>query len=265
MRISRLVLLLLLQPFLAIPVIAQQSTSTATASSSNAQALLQNAVAAMGGAVPSDSTATGSVTIVAGSKTSQGTISILTRATNQTSVQVQTQDANWSVIYSQGQASRIDGATTTLLSLEAASTSQCAYFPLPYLAGVLQNPDTAYQYVGSETLGGSSVQHVRVWNTFQSNPSWKLLANFTLTDIWFDSLTGLPRRISFVHREGSGSVPGILISIDYIGFQRIGGILYPGEMLQSVNGTPWLTASIQSVVFNTGLTDANFPVAGGGN
>jgi hypothetical protein len=51
---------------------------------------LQQAIAAMGGTMPSDSTATGTVTIVAGSETNQGTIRILTRGTQQTLEEVQT-------------------------------------------------------------------------------------------------------------------------------------------------------------------------------
>lgn len=266
MRFFRPGPLLLFSLFLCASALAQQPPSAIVATSDpQAVALLEQSVSAFGSIPPLDSTANGSVTITAGSLTTQGAVTIWTKGTAQTSIQFQMPDSTWSVIYSQGQASRTDGTTSTPLSLEAASTSQCVYFPLPYLAGVLQSPDTAYQYVGSETLGGASVQHVRVWNTFQSNPSWQLLANFTMTDIWFDSLTGLPRRISFVHREGSGSVPGILVTVDYLSFQKISGVLYPGQIQQSVNGTPWLTASIQSVALNTGLTDANFPIAGGGN
>ena len=43
--------------------------------------VLQNAISAMGNAVPGDSVATGSVTIVAGTKTDDGTVRITTRGT----------------------------------------------------------------------------------------------------------------------------------------------------------------------------------------
>jgi hypothetical protein len=266
-RIGLLCFLLLFTPS-AWPQKTQQTSATQPTVQRDPQAIaaLQQAVAAMGGNVPADSVATGTVTLVAGSETDQGGIRLLTRGTSQTSVQVQTPLNSWGVTYSQGQGSRTDGATSTALSLEAASTSQCAYFPLPYLAGVLQNPDTALQYIGGETLAGTAVQHVRVWNTFQSSPYLQFLAGFTVTDIWEDSTSGLPRRISFVHRDGGGAAPKIPVTIDFSSYQNIGGVLYPSQILHSVNGTLWITVSVQAASFNTGLTDADFPVVvAGGN
>jgi hypothetical protein len=106
--------------------------------------LLQGSAAAMGKTMPADSAATGSVTLVAGSTTDEGTIRILTKGISQTSVQVQTQNGNWSIIYSGGQASRTDGTTATPFSLELAASSQCPYFPLPIIAGILSNQDASY-------------------------------------------------------------------------------------------------------------------------
>src|SRR5207244_9922593 len=57
-------------------------------SSDLALAVLQGAFAAMGGSVPSDSTANGTVTTVAGSQTESGSVIILTRGTDQTSEQI---------------------------------------------------------------------------------------------------------------------------------------------------------------------------------
>lgn len=214
---------------------------------------------------PSDSTETGLVQITAGATTSQGAIQILTRGTAQTSVQVQSAGENWTVVYSQGEASKSDQNASTALSLEAASTSESLYFPLPFLSGILQNPDSALQYVGSEAIGGVSVQHVRTWNTFQSSPLWQFLTPFTVTDIWLDASTSLPRRISFVHRDGGGATPRILNVIDYSNFQSSGGVLYPKQIVHSVNEILWMTVSIQSATFNSSLTNADFPVVQGEN
>src|ERR1700687_4223002 len=62
--------------------------------------LLQTSVGAMGGNVPSDSVATGSIKIVAGSQTSTGTIRILTRGTDQSSEQITLPEATRTVTYS---------------------------------------------------------------------------------------------------------------------------------------------------------------------
>jgi hypothetical protein len=67
-----------------------QQASPAPTSDPQAVAAIQQAAIAMGGSAPSDSTATGTITTVAGSPTENGTITILTRGTDQTSEQIQT-------------------------------------------------------------------------------------------------------------------------------------------------------------------------------
>src|SRR5712692_6053658 len=91
--------------------------------------VLQHAFAAMGATVPSDSVATGNVTLFAGSKTENGTIRILTRGLEQSAEQIQTPDANRSIVYSQGLANRVDSSGTTPFTLELAASSQTPCFP----------------------------------------------------------------------------------------------------------------------------------------
>src|SRR5579862_2598154 len=92
------------------PQTPQAPTSTGTAVQRDAQAvaLLQQSISAFGPVQPSDSTATGSVTITAGSSTTQGTVTILTKGSAETSIQFQMPSDSWSVIYSSGQANKIE-------------------------------------------------------------------------------------------------------------------------------------------------------------
>jgi hypothetical protein len=241
----------------------QPATSTPVPVVRDAQAvtLLQNSLVAMGTTLPVDSTATGSVTLVQGSLTSSGTVQVLTRGTNQTSIQFQTDSANWSVIYSNGEASRMDASGTRYLPLEYAASSQCLYFPMPFLASLLNNLDFAIQYVALETVGTSTGNHIVVRNTFNSVVAYQPLADFTITDIWLDATTSLPLKIGMVRREAGGSSPRIPISFEYSNFQPVSGVNYPFTIQESVNGSPWITTTIQSVAFASGLTDSNFPIA----
>lgn len=141
---------------LTLASISSNAQTVTTVRDPQAVLRVRQAVSAMASATPSDSTETGLVQITAGATTSQGAIQILTRGTAQTSVQVQSAGENWTVVYSQGEASKSDQNASTALSLEAASTSESLYFPLPFLSGILQNPDSALQYVGSEAIGGVS-------------------------------------------------------------------------------------------------------------
>jgi hypothetical protein len=229
-----------------------------------AVAMLQKSIAAMG-TVPSDSTASGNVTLVAGGQTLQGTLELLTRSTNQTSMTVQAGTRNWSVIYSNGEANLSQAGTSTSLPLEAVMSSQSCYFPLPFLNAILSNSDYSITDIGPETLSGSNVTHIQVQNTFASNPLFQSLSGLTTTDIWINSTTFLPQQISFVRRSAGGSTPGISVAVSFANYQTLGGTLYPYQIQEALNGTPWATFNIQSVVLSTGLTDANFPVTVGAN
>jgi hypothetical protein len=94
-----------------------------------ALALLQKALIAMG-PPPRDSTATGTVTTIAGSLTESGTITILTRGTDQTSEQIQ-KSSSFTRIYSRGHASTVVDGSAGQLPMEVAVSGGCAYFPLP--------------------------------------------------------------------------------------------------------------------------------------
>jgi len=219
----------------------------------------------MEGTVPSDSAASGNVVIVAGSLTSSGTAHILTRGTNQTSIQFQTTNVNWSLIYSNGEANRVDATGTKVLPLELAASSQSLYFPFPFLSGLLNNPDIYLQYIGQESVDSAQANHVRVQNTFASSPSLQFLSDFTTADIWLDASTTLPLRISLTRRNGGGSSPKIAISLSFSNYKTIAGVLYPFSIQEFLSGTLWATTSIQSVSFNNGLTDSSFPVVTEGN
>jgi hypothetical protein len=261
MRFARFGLLLHLS-ILSIPVWAQQAVQPAPPPTRDPQAVatLQQSIAAMGSTVPADSVANGTVTIVAGTETDQGTIRILTRANNETLEQIQTPQAERTQVFSQGQASETVGTTATAFPLERAATAQCRDFPLPFLLALINNPDETLAFVGAEQLGVSAL-HIRATNTYTSQKRLQFLAEFSTTDLWIDAKTLLPVKVANVQREGGGSSPMTRLEIFFADYQNTGGVLYPRTIQKSWNGTQWMTITLQSVTYNTGLTDANFPVA----
>jgi len=266
MRVTRPVLSLLCVCFLCFPAGSQQATSTSTASpqrDAQAVALLQQSVTAFGSIQPSDSSATGSVTITAGSLTTEGTVTILTKGVTETSIQFQIPDNPWTVVFSNGEANKVESTQTTVYPLELAASSQCLYFPLPYLSGILNNPDYSIQYIGQETVGSSIANHIIVQNTFNSAAAYQFLSSFTMADIWLDTATALPVKIGMVHRNGGGSATRIPFSVVYSNYQTVSGVRYPFTILENVTDTPWATTTVQSVTFNSGLTDSPFSVVAG--
>lgn len=260
-------LLLVVSSSAHAPQTPQAPTSTGTAVQRDAQAvtLLQQSIAAFGPVQPSDSTATGSVTITAGSSTTQGTVTVMTRGSAETSVQFQMPSDSWSVIYSSGQANKVEASATTVMPLELSASYQSFYFPLAYLSGVLSNSDYSIQYIGQETIGSSAAIHIQVQDTFNSVPYFQFLAPFTLSDIWLDLTTSLPVKIAMIRRFGGGGALSYPMAVTYSNYQIVSGVKYPFTIQEYVTGTVWATTAIQSVAFNTGLTDSNFPLAQAAN
>ena len=225
-----------------------------------ALSILQQSAKAMGGTVPADTTATGTIQTSAGGQASQGTIRILTRGTSQTLVQMAMPDATRTTIYSNGQANELTASTVSISPLELVVTSQASECPLPLIAALLNDPDTSFQYIALESSNNASLHHIKAWDSFASQPDLQSLSDFSARDIWIDAASSLPQRISYVRRPAHGAVAGLQVDVYYSGYQNAGGILYPSIIQKSMNGTPWATITIQGITFNNGLTDANFPV-----
>ena len=239
----------------------QPPTPTVPKRDAQAVAFLQAAIKAMGGVAPSDSTATGSVTATVASESQGGTIQIYTRATDQSSEAVSLPNLSQTTIYSHWIAGQLNGsAPQQQLTDQLAATSQTALYPLPLLVGAVNNPDASLQYVGQETVDSAVTQHIRFWNTFASNPHLQPVAPFSIHDVWIDTSTGLPVKISFTQQAAAGRAFKTLVELDFSNYRQTSGFAYPYTIKKSLNGTPWLTISIQSVSFNTGLQYSQFQV-----
>ena len=251
----RLAFLLLAVFPIAEPAWAQQPQRDA-----QAVVVLQRAFTAMGGRAPTDSVATGSIELLEGSKTETGTIRILNRGLDQSAEHIGMRSGNRSLIYSRGEANGVLGTTVKAFTLELASSSQSPEFPLILIAAALTNSDSAFQYLGTETVGGIQAHHMRYWNTYGSSPKLRNLAEFSVKDVWVGVVSGLPLKLGYDRRNGGGAESRVPLAVFYGDYRNVGGVLYPFLIQKSLNGTPWTTITIQSVSFNTGLTDTDFPV-----
>ena len=253
-------------PVLVLAVVSATAQQTSSPPAQTPQrdtqaiAILQQSVAAMANTAPTDSTATGTVTVVEGSTTQNGSIQILTLGTNQTAETLTLPNGQRAVIYANGNSQESSGGQTLNPPMQLTVTDQCADFPLPLILAAMSNSDESFQYIGAETLDGAAVQHARLWNTFASKPSLQSLASFSTMDFWFDTTSGLPLKIAYARQAGGGSVPAFPVEISFSNYTKVNGVLYPFQINKSFNGTHWQTITIQNVSFNTGLTAAQFQV-----
>lgn len=261
MRRSFAVAILIIISALPDSLIAQQSAQTATAPTRDPQAIgvLRQALAAMGGSLPADSVATGTVTIIEGSRTEEGTIRVATRGPDQSVEDITTPGDRRVLVYSRLSGAQTSAGATRLLSFEAAATSHSSDSPLPLIAWALTSPDAAMSYVGLESANGQTFHHLRMWNTLTSVPQLQPSAASTAKDMWIAASTGLPLKLAYEKREGGGSSPRLRMEISYSGYQPFGGVLFPTQIQKKFNGMVWTTIQISTVTLNNGLTDSDFP------
>lgn len=251
--------------FCSCLTLAQQTSTTKAfappiARDAQAISIVRQAVAAMAAMPPSNSTATGTVTVVEGSRSQTGTVQIQTLGTGQTAETLTLPDGTRQVLYSNGAAKEVYGSRSTTVPLQAVLTDQCPDFPLPLLLSALANADEGFRYIGAESLKGVAVQHLEFWNSFASKPHLQDLAPFSLRELWVDSASGLPVKLGYSRRASGGMAPAFRVEVLFSNYTKVDGVLYPFEINKSMNGTHWQTITIQNVSFNTGLTVAQFPV-----
>jgi hypothetical protein len=261
MRRSLTVAFLVFLFALPASLLAQQSVQTPAPPPRDQQAVavLQQCFAAMGGALPADSVATGTVTIIEGSRTEEGTLRVATRGSDQSVEDITTPNDHRVVVYSRLSAAQTSDGATKLLSFAASATSHSPDSPLPLIAWALSSPDAAMSYVGLESADGQAFHHIRLWNTLASIPQLQPFVEFTVKDLWIPTSTGLPLKLAYEKREGGGSSPRIRMEISYSDYQPFGGVLYPTQIQKKFNGMVWTTIHISNVTLNTGLKDTDFP------
>jgi len=224
-------------------------------------AIINTAINAMGGSMPANSVAEGTVAITEGSTVEQGSITIMTRGSDQSAEHIRLAKEMRSIIYSRGEANETARGVTRPVSLELAGISHSADFPFPFLMNALANPDFALEYIALETMDGRLVHHIRIWNTYGSSEKMRQhLSEFTRKDLWFDATTGIPGKLAYERRESHGAVAGTRMEIIYSDWRSTGGTQYPYRIEKLWNGVPWLVITIQGVRLQTILSDLDFPV-----
>lgn len=193
---------------LLICVVLPGSASAQVHRDRTALSAIAGSIARFGGLPPVDSVAVAKVTVTSGTSTQVGTMRIVTRGMDETREEIKLKGTSESLVFSKGSSSEKRKSTKPgkdPYSFELSLTAQSPLFPLPWLASRYANNDTAIEDLGAETSDGTVSSHLRLTNTFTSNPMLKHYAPFTASDLWLDAGLGLLRKISYERREAGGS------------------------------------------------------------
>jgi hypothetical protein len=260
MRRSLAVAILAILSAVPISLLAQQPQSPPAAPTRDQQAVavLQQSVAAMGRTLPSDSVATGTVELIAGSADDTGTIRISTRGTDQSSESITIAGKNMSIVYSRGNSAQVIDGVKKQLPLELAVVSQSEAFPLVLVSRDLSDPKVAIQYIGIESIGSTRAHHIRTKYVGFTDARAQHLNEFSARDYWIDVDSGLLRQVSHISRPTKDTPPQFQFATTYGDYRSVGGILYPYSIIRTLNTIVIQKVIIQEVAVNTSLTDAEF-------
>ena len=254
---------LLIGFLLVAPTAYPQTSPAPTASSPQAVTLASQALMALTGSIQvNDVTLTGTGTRTAGSDVESGNVSLKALAggearldltvTGGTRSEVRNLDANNAP---QGFWVGLDGTVNSMASHNCA-TDAAWFFPALSVLSQLSNPNLLVTYVGNETRGGVSVQHLHflIQNPAATGPFQQLSAE----DVYLNASSNLPVAITFSAHPDNDASANIPAEIDFSNYQAVNGVQVPFRVQRLLNGSVLFDLTIQSATVNSGLTAAAF-------
>jgi hypothetical protein len=240
----------------------QQPPSNSTALSYAAQSV----TAMTGNTTVSDATLTGTVnTWMAGSTPDTGTATLKVKGYGESRIDMQLaasgaisqiRDASTGVL----QGESITGGTGTQYSYQNCVTDAAWFYPLDSAMAVAPNDGIVLNYVGLESLGGESVQHVQSYyyqSGLDPTSQAQLQTNSTI-DYYLDATTFLPAAEQFNMFAGNGTA--IPVQVLFLSYQNTSGVTSPQHIQQYINGTLQFDVTVTSVALNTGIPLSTFTI-----
>lgn len=269
MRRARTVVLAFISVVSVLPLRARQTTSTTIQSSSQALTLLQNSLAALtGGQSITDITLSGTARRIAGSDDESGTATVKALAGTGTRIDLTLPSGSRSELRNTSGAAPVGSwsgpdAVSHSISNHNLLTDP-AWFPGFALSSLLSAPNALITYVGSETRDGQSVIHITASQQFPalSGDSATLMLHLSQVDFFLDSTTLLPVTIAFNVHPDDNALLDIPVEIRFSDYRTVNGAQIPFHVQKFLNNSLLLDFQAQSVTLNSGLSSADFVVAG---
>jgi len=244
-----------------IPAEAQQ-LSAPTQRDAQALAVLQNAVAAMGGTAAvsqvADTVITGNIQSSPGSAAQASTFKWETSGQN-FRYEFQSGTTTQVFVSGHGNPANARNGTVKALSPLIALANPPLHFPGLVLAPILTNSNYSVTSGGKMTVNGVPAIKIHVFlNTDM------LSALVSAQDWYFDAVSGLPLRVE--HRLPDNRRPENYVQAtdDFADFRVVSGLLVPFKITSYESGALVAVETITSVSFNNGLSSTEFDVPAGG-
>jgi hypothetical protein len=250
----------------AIPLFGQVPASTDT----QASLLLQHAHAVLASATPvTDVALTGTVRRIAGSDDETGSVTIKALATGESSAEFSFSSGVRREVRSsisgkpEGRWSGPDGVLHVMaehnLKVEGAWFS-----PVLLVRRVVTSPNKVLRYLGSETVEGQTLEHVRVADRNPVIPDKappqiaQLVQHLTEMDLFLDPATSLPAKITFNEHPDNDASRDIPVEIRFSDYRVANGVQIPFHVKKFFNGSLMLDLQVDSAALNSGLPASTF-------
>jgi len=139
-------------------------------------------------------------------------------------------------------------------------TDAAWFFPALSSLSMVGQPGISTTYLGTETYAGVQVDHLRLWQTSNSQSPLvtDLVQKLSTVDLYIDKTNSLPWAIAFsIHPENDAS-RNIPVEIRFGDYRSISGIKVPFRIQKLLNGTLAFDITVQTAVINGGIPDTTF-------
>lgn len=252
----------------ALAVSAQQLSPQAPQSDPQAATLAAGSGARLtGGNAISDVSLTATVHHIAGSLNETGTATLKALGTSQSRLDL---------VLPSGTLSEVRNSSTGIPACEwigpdgavhATAQHNCWTDPgwfFPALSSLTQgsNANVVFSYVGQETRGGASVQHLRSYLYLAGAKPIAIseVQRLSAIDFYLDSTTLLPVAIDFKAHPDNDEIAEIAVEIVLSDYRAINGVLVPFHIQKFINNGLVFDISVTSVSLNSGLSASVFAI-----
>jgi len=226
----------------------------------------QSMLALTGGAPISDVTLSGTAGWTAGSLNASGPVTLKARGSGQSRFDLSLDGGSRSEIRDASGGVPVGYWVDAEGVAHASALHNCMTDPawfFPALTSLGAGTNVVLSYVGQESRGGVSVQHLRSYNVSQASQDPSLsttMQRLSSMDFYLDASSLLPVAIAFDVHPDSNANADLPVEIHFSNYQTINGLKLPLHIQKYWNGGLTLDISISNVAVNTGLTASAFAI-----
>src|SRR5882762_121565 len=246
-----------LVPLVCLLFIPPALGQSAPASDPRALTFAARSIAALTGGTPAaEVTLTGTAVWTAGSDQQTGTATLMAKGSAESRVDLNLSGGARSEIrnvngnLNEGNWIGVDGAVHAI-ALHNCLTDASWFFPaLGTLATAGRNSNLVFTYMGLESLGQTSLQHI---HAYTYDAQFSEAQQLSAMDFYLDPQTLRPRIVTFSeHPDNNGSV-NIPVQVMFSDYRNVDGTSIPFRIQRYVNNGLMLDVRITSAKMNSGI------------